>query len=300
MSSWALTPAGIRPIKTGPAHQEPAMPVTSADIPRLKAILVEAAETEILPRFKRLAVADVSTKTGPQDLVTIADQAAERLIRARVAALWPDAVFVGEESVAADPASLDALQGAARAVVVDPIDGTFNFANGLPLFGVMLAVIEHGVTVAGLIYDPIARDLAYAVKGEGAFVERSEGVVEPLKAAGPAPVAELHGSFGWIYLAEPLRSRSLARLPQLAATYSYRCAAHEYRLLASGGSHFIVYGKLTAWDHAPGVLIHQEAGGYAAFLEDGAVYEPIREEGTLVLAPDKATWQALTETLFKP
>lgn len=276
------------------------MTIAHADIARLKAILVEAAETEILPRFKRLDAADVSTKSGPQDFVTIADQAAERLIRARIAALWPDAVFVGEESVAADPTTLSALKGAKRAVVVDPIDGTFNFANGLPLFGVMLAVIEEGVTTAGLIYDPIARDLAYAVKGEGAFVERSDGVVVPLKTAAPAPLAEMHGSFGWYYLKEPKRTRALSRLPLISASFSYRCAAHEYRLAASGGCHFIVYGKLTAWDHAPGVLICQEAGGYAAFLEDAAIYDPIREEGTLILAPDAESWGKLADALFKP
>lgn len=269
-----------------------------ADIARLKAILVEAADTEILPRFKRLDASDISEKSGPQDLVTIADQSAERLIKARIAALWPDARFIGEESAAEDETIVAGLADAPRAVVVDPVDGTFNFANGLPLFGVMLAVIEKGETVAGLIYDPISRDLAFAIRGQGAFVERSDGVVVPLKTAAPAPVAELHGSFGWQYLSEPLLSRGLSRLPRVSASYSYRCAAHEYRLLASGGCHFIVYGKLTPWDHAPGVLIHQEAGGYAAFLEDGAAYEPAREKGTLICAPDQTTWQKLAETLF--
>lgn len=276
------------------------MTIAHADIARLKAILVEAAETEILPRFKRLEAADISAKSGPQDLVTVADQAAERLIRARVAALWPDAVFIGEESVAAEPALLATLAGAKRAVIVDPIDGTFNFANGLPLFGVMLAVVEDGVTVAGLIYDPIARDLAYAVKGEGAFVERSDGVVVPLKAAAPAPLADLHGSFGWQYLSEPERSRSLSRLTAVSASYNFRCAAHEYRLLASGGCHFVVYGKLMPWDHAPGALIHTEAGGYSALLEDGAPYSVDRHDGVLILAPDQACWQALADALFKP
>jgi fructose-1,6-bisphosphatase/inositol monophosphatase family enzyme len=275
------------------------MPIDSAAVARLKAILVEAAETEILPRFKRLDAAEISEKSGPQDLVTVADQAAERLIRARVAALWPDAVFVGEEATAADPALLASLAGAKRAVIVDPIDGTFNFANGLPLFGVMLAVVEDGETVAGLIYDPISRDLAYALKGGGAFVERSDDVVAPLKVAAPAPLSELHGSHGWYYLSEPERSLSLSRLTRLSATYSYRCAAHEYRLAAAGGCHFLTYGKLMPWDHAPGVLIHAEAGGHAALL-DGTPYSPLVHEGVLILAPDAATWETLVAALFRP
>jgi fructose-1,6-bisphosphatase/inositol monophosphatase family enzyme len=275
------------------------MPIDTADLGRLHAILVEAADTEILPRFKRLDADDIAEKTGPQDLVTVADQAAERLIAARVHALWPDAVFIGEESTAADPSLLDGIAAAPRAVVVDPIDGTFNFANGLPLFGVMAAVVEAGETVAGLIYDPVSRDLAYALKGEGAWVLRSDGVRVPLKVAAPVPVAEMHGSHGWYYLHEPERSRSLANLTRISATYSYRCAAHEYRLVASGGCHFLTYGKLMPWDHAPGVLIHAEAGGYAALLHGERPYSPVPHDNVLILAPDRASWQVLADTLFR-
>ena len=73
---------------------------TRADLADLAAILVEAADVEIMPRFKHLGAGDIDTKTGPLDLVTVADRAAERLITARLAARFPGVVVVGEEATA--------------------------------------------------------------------------------------------------------------------------------------------------------------------------------------------------------
>lgn len=100
------------------------------DIAALANLLQEAAVTEILPRFRNLGHGDVRMKTEAIDLVTEADEAAERLIHSRIKELMPDAVFIGEEAVAADPALLDKLADAALAVVVDPIDGTLQFCGG--------------------------------------------------------------------------------------------------------------------------------------------------------------------------
>ncbi len=276
------------------------MPTTfsDADLSDLAAILIDAADREILPRFKRLGLDDVATKSGPQDLVTIADREAERFIAARVATRFPGAVFVGEESVAADPARIGLIAGASLAIVVDPIDGTFNFANDLPLFGVMAAVVADGETVAGIIYDPICGDYACARKGAGArTVFRDGRPDQPLKVAAPAEVAAMHGSLSWSYLPEGPRETVAARMPRLAAGYGYRNAAHEYRLAASGGCHVLLYAKLMPWDHLAGALIHAEAGGFSAKL-DGTPYLPTDIGGGLLLAPDRESWRAVHAALF--
>lgn len=109
----------------------------SVDIAALANLLQEAAVKEILPRFRNLGSGDVRMKSEAIDLVTEGDEAAERLIKEKIGSIAPGAVFIGEESVAADPALLEKLVGADLAIIVDPIDGTFNFAAGLPLFGVM-------------------------------------------------------------------------------------------------------------------------------------------------------------------
>ena len=125
------------------------------DVTKLADLLRLAAKEEILPRFRRLGSGDVRSKSEPADLVTEADEAAERLIRRAIETLAPGALFIGEESVAADPALLGKLADAEFAIIVDPVDGTFNFASGIPAFGVMASVVWKGETVAGVIYDPI-------------------------------------------------------------------------------------------------------------------------------------------------
>jgi fructose-1,6-bisphosphatase/inositol monophosphatase family enzyme len=119
-----------------------------------------------------------------------------------------------------------------------------------------------------------------------------------MRAAAPAPVARMVGAVSWGFMAEPLRSRVATRLPRLAGTLNYRCAAHEYRLAAGGHAHILVYNKLMPWDHAPGWLLHAEAGGHAAQF-DGKPYDPARHRaGGLMCAPDRASWQAAHAALF--
>ena len=263
------------------------------------AILRDAARAEIMPRFRRLAPDAVRAKTGPLDLVTEADEAAERAIAAALGRLFPGCLVVGEEATAADPSLLDRLAGAETAFVVDPVDGTANFAAGVPLFGCMAAMFRRGECIAGWIHDPLGDDTAIGLRGEGAWIEDAEGLDHgALRVAAPAPVGRMVGAVSWGWMPEPLRSRVPARLPRLAAAVNYRCAAHEYRLAAGGHAHLLVYNKLMPWDHAPGWLIHAEAGGHAAQF-DGTPYDPARQRaGGLILAPDRASWQAARDALL--
>ncbi|MBK1661966.1 inositol monophosphatase [Paracraurococcus ruber] len=267
-----------------------------AAVTGVTALLREAARAEILPRFRRLAAGQVRTKSGPLDLVTDADEAAERVIAAGLAARFPGCVVVGEEAAAGDPALLGRLAGADLAFVVDPVDGTANFAAGLPVFGCMAAAVVRGEIVAGWIHDPLGDDTAIALRGEGAWVESPDGHRHDLRVAAPAPVAEMVGAVSWAYLAEPLRSRVAARLPRLRAVVGYRCAAHEYRMAAGGHAHALLYNRLMPWDHAPGWLLHREAGGYSARF-DGSAYGPLVTGGGLIAAPDRDCWQALHDAL---
>lgn len=273
------------------------MKLTAADASDLAAILRGAAQREILPHFRRLAAGAVRAKTGPLDLVTDADEAAERYLTEELALRFPRALIVGEESAAADPSWAERLNAAELAVVVDPIDGTFNFAHGVPLFGVMAAVLSRGEVALSAIHDPMGDDTALALRGEGAWIEDASGARTTLHVANAAEPKAMSGIASWQFLPEPLKSRMLARLPRIAATWSYRCAAHEYRLAASGGCHFLLYHRLLPWDHAPGWLLHREAGGYAAHF-NGEAYLPRQITGGLLCTPDRASWDALHQTLL--
>lgn len=262
------------------------------------AILRAAAQSEILPRFRTLDPHSIRHKSSQLDLVTDADEAAEAHIADALHAMFPRALVAGEESVCREPNLLDHVSDAPLAFVVDPIDGTKNFASGLPLFGVMAAVLEHGEVVAGVIYDPVVDDWSIAARGEGAWLESADGRSRRLQVARAQPVKEMTGIVSWLFMAEPLRSTVTRNLACVAAGVDYRTAAHEYRLLASGHYHFALFGKLAPWDHLPGLLLHRESGGFAACL-DGAPYAlGIRAEG-LLCAPDQASWQSLRDALTR-
>lgn len=269
----------------------------SVDIAGLANLMQEAAVKEILPRFRNLGADDVRMKSEAIDLVTEGDEAAERLIKARIEEVAPGALFIGEESVAADPALLDKLAGADLAVVVDPIDGTFNFAVGLPLFGVMASVVAKGETVAGIIYDPLGNDWVIAEKGSGAWMCRPDGSQERLSVTAGAPLEAMVGVASTGFYQQEARREVMANMAKVRLATSYRCAAHEYRIFAAGHLHFLMYQKLMPWDHLAGTLIAQEAGAYAARF-DGSPYLPAHLDGGLLLATDKDSWETLRREVF--
>jgi fructose-1,6-bisphosphatase/inositol monophosphatase family enzyme len=252
-----------------------------------------------LPRFRNLSSGAIREKTSALDVVTDADEAAERWITAELVRAFPGAAVIGEEAAEKNPALLENIEAIDLAFVVDPVDGTINFASGLPLFGVMAAAIVRGEIVAGVIHDPIGGDFTVAVRGEGAWTRAVDGARSDLHVAAPAPLRQMNGVVSWAPLPEPLRSTVTANLSQLAAAYTYRCAAHEYRLAAAGRCHFLLYGKLMPWDHAAGWLIHREAGGYSARF-DGSAYRPSLRSGGLLCAPDQASWTELHDGLLVP
>jgi fructose-1,6-bisphosphatase/inositol monophosphatase family enzyme len=271
--------------------------MTTVDINALALILQQAAATEIRPRFRALAKGDVRTKADANDLVTEADEAAERLIKREVAAQFPGVLFIGEESVAADPNLLSKLADAEVAIVVDPIDGTFNFASGVPLFGVMAAIVSGGETVGGIIYDPMGDDFVMAEKGGGAWQTGDHRPAVRLKTRGPAPLADLTGMASTSFFDREHRARVLGNLAKVAFVASYRCAAHEYRTFAGGHLHYLMYNKLMPWDHLAGTLIAEEAGAYAARF-DGSPYKPHHVDGGILLAPDRESWELLRREVF--
>ncbi|MDP1730945.1 MAG: inositol monophosphatase [Devosia sp.] len=268
------------------------------DVPRLAGILREAAQREIMPRFRRLDAGMVRQKSEAIDLVTEADDEAERFIRIEVAKLAPGTLFVGEESVAQHPRLLDALDHAELAVVVDPVDGTANFAAGLPLFAVMASVVRNGETIAGIIYDPMGDDFVMAEKGSGAFMRFPDGTADlRLAAAKATELGQMVGTASPFFLPLEARARVLGNLAKVRMSASYRCAGHEYRMAAAGHLHFTMFNKLMPWDHLAGTLIVQEAGGYAARL-DGSPYLPMHRSGGLLLASDRDSWNLLRREVF--
>ncbi len=271
--------------------------MTTHDIDWLANLLRDTAKAEILPRFRHLDAGMVKQKSEAIDLVTEADEEAERRMKAEMTSAHPEVLFVGEESVAADPKLLDALDEAELAVVVDPVDGTANFAAGLPLFAVMAAVVRKGETIAGIIYDPMGDDWVLAEKGSGAFQRRADGTQWRLEVATAPALDHMVGSVSIAFLPQAHKPEILGNLAKIRVASNYRVAGHDYRTFAGGHSHFVMFNKLMPWDHLGGTLISQEAGGYVARF-DGSPYLPQHREGGLLIATDKDNWELLRREVF--
>lgn len=263
-------------------------------IATVDAIIREVAADEIMPRFRELAAHEISEKK-PGDIVTTADTEAEARLTAALGALVPGSAVVGEEAAEDDPGILRALGGEAPVWIVDPLDGTRNFAEGRPCFAVIVAYCRGGETVAGWIHDPVAGVTMWTAAGEGAWMAEKR-----LSAAPAVSIAEMRGSLGHKFR-KRLEDRGKSRPAIVPASMTrLGCVGREYMDLAQGRLHFAQYAqRLKPWDHAAGVLLHREAGGFNGLTEGRGPYhpEPRVQYATLLLAPDVTAWDSLHAAL---
>lgn len=250
-----------------------------------------------MPSFRSLRPEDIQSKDtpgDPADLVTVVDQAAERYLIAALSDVVPGAAFIGEEAVCENPALLDALDGSAPAWLIDPIDGTKNFAHGHPDFGVMLALVERGRTRASWMSVPAAQPSGYTVTAERDGGTRVNGVrAECARDVPSTPRGTIHSR---------MMPADTARhvVNTLAGTYtphaSTGSAATEYAAVIRGDKDFVIYYRLLPWDHAPGALAITEAGGAAIHL-NGDAYSPLSPNQVTIFAASPELAEAIRRRL---
>jgi len=257
----------------------------------LPPLLTEAAQRFIVPRFRGLAAGDIEEKS-PGELVTIVDREVEALLTPALLGLRPGARVVGEEACAAQPGLLQGLDEG-EVWLLDPLDGTANFAAGRPEVAVMVALLQEGETVAAWLYDPLAGSLCSAERGAGA---RCDG--QPVRAARPARHDD--GPRGIVktrFLPPALKQRVLERTASCPGIHAgVNAAGVEYPAIARGHTDFALYWRTLPWDHAGPALWLQEAGGHAA-RPDGTPYRPAEPRDGLLAAADRATWDAARSLL---
>ena len=254
------------------------------------AAMRDVARAVILPRFRRLATHQIKSKTSPSDVVTVADEESERMLGPRLAALVEGAQVIGEEASFANPALFALLEGEDPVWVIDPIDGTANFVNGVAAFGVIAALVHRGETRVGVIYDPLEDRALWAVKGQGAWTTAAAGEGTDL----PAVIAA--GGEDLKTMVAAMHNKDLVALRgKFARNIRLGSAAHDYWALTDGRSQVLAYHKLKPWDHAAGLLIHEEAGGYNRLLS-GTRYSPAAQGQLGILcAPSAPIWRKIKE-----
>lgn len=260
------------------------MILSSQAIDELVEVVRLAGSDVIMPRFRNLSDEDVEAKSGPWDLVTVADRAAEDAISQGIAKILPGAAVIGEEAVAASAGLLDAIGTSETCVIVDPIDGTGNYVAGLAIFGTILAVVHKGQVVFGLLYDPVLDDWMFAIRGEGAWYRRRDARCTRISSRNNGH--SMDAASGFVALDEyDAEQREIVRrvFEPVFRVRDIRCSCHEYRLLASGDVDFLRSVTLKPWDHAAGLLLLEEAGGWAA-VEGLYPYSPTIHDGRIIAA----------------
>jgi fructose-1,6-bisphosphatase/inositol monophosphatase family enzyme len=253
-------------------------------IDRVNEIVRGVVSSVVMPSFRSLRPEDIHSKDtpgDPDDLVTIVDKAAERYLIEALRDVVPGAAFIGEEAVSDDPALIDALSAPAPTWLIDPIDGTRNFAHGNADFGVMLALVEGGVTRASWMAVPAAQPSGYIVVAERSRGTHIDGQrVDFARRVPPIPRGSVHTRMMPAGNAREVLERLQGKYESRPSTGS---AATEYSAIIRGEKDFVIYYRLLPWDHAPGALAVTEAGGAALHLS-GELYAPLSPNQVTIVA----------------
>ena len=255
-------------------------------------LMKSVSEGIILPRFRNLSDHHVVEKAA-DDLVTVADNEAEAALSEGLANIDPLPAIVGEEAAHADPAVLNGLSG--QCWIVDPIDGTHNFAHGHGPFGILIALAENGFCQSGWIYDCLTERFCHAHRNDGAFLNGEPVSARP--TGEDPPVAAI----SMIFLTaeqQELVNRNLA--PHYRLVDIPRCAAEQYPRLALGENDVSSFKRTLAWDHAAGDLWLNEAGGKSARLDGSAYRVDEQDRPGLIAASSPAIWEELARRALQP
>ena len=241
----------------------PALP----DLKVLAELIRVAARAELLPRFARgqaQAKADGS-------LVTEADTAMQARLTAALATGWPEIPLLGEEMTAADQQDLLADSGDTGLWLLDPVDGTSNFAAGIPFYSVSLALVRGGQAVLGLVYDP-QRDECFSARRDpkGQAVDPQLNGKPLVAPPAPTDLGQCLAVVDFKRLAPDMARRLVTQMPY-ASQRSFGSGALDFCWIAAGRGQVYLHGKQKAWDYAAGALVLEAAGGRGSTLEGEAL-----------------------------
>ncbi|HOG47310.1 MAG TPA: inositol monophosphatase family protein [Anaerolineae bacterium] len=227
---------------------------------------------------------DVSSK-GLRDVVTEADVLAQEAIVAQIRARFPGHQILTEEAGHALGPAADYCW------IVDPLDGTTNYARGIPHFSVSIAAEHEGVLQTAVVYDPLGERLFHAARGEGAFLNGRR-----LHVSERSRLIDTLLDLGWARspAARDLSSRVARTLgPAIGSVRTMGSAALGLAAVAAGWEDVYFHSELAPWDMAAGALLVREAGGVVT-RPDGTPWDVF---GGMCLATNGYVHQALVELI---
>ncbi|WP_096527755.1 inositol monophosphatase family protein [Candidatus Nitrosoglobus terrae] len=248
------------------------------NLEQLSQMIVGIAQEQLLPRFATVK----SQWKADGSLLTEADLAMQNQIEQALTTHWPQFAFLSEEME--QEAQHRLLENTDQGVwCLDPLDGTRNFAAGIPCFSVSLALILKQQVVLGIVYDPLRNECFSAQKGQGVQLNG-----KPLGQH--RPISSLQSGIGLVDL-KRLPSDLAARLatnPPYSSQRSLGSVALDWCWIAAGRGHVYLHGRQKLWDYAAGSLILSEAGGHALTLAGERVFQPTLQPRSVAAALEKA------------
>ncbi len=241
----------------------------------------EVAAREIMPRYLKVA----HQRKTDGSLITEADLAAQEALSISLPGIHPGPI-VGEEMTAEQQTRFWA-EGTQGVWCVDPIDGTSNFANGLPYFAVSVALMVNGRSTLGVVYDPIADEVFCAEAGAGAYLN---GERLPIKERAP----ELRGAMAQVDFKRlpPKLAQALVAQPPYASQRNFGASTLEWCYVAAGRFDVYLHGGQKLWDFAAGSLILEEAGGSMCTLAQDDFWADDLWQRSVIAARDVGVFQA--------
>lgn len=222
---------------------------------KLEQIVKSAAQEELLPRLRKVK----RSHKADGSIITEADVAMQERIAGELTAQWPDIALLSEEMPADEQQHL--LAGGQPLWILDPLDGTSNFAAGVPFFSVSLALLAEGQVSLGIVYDPLRDECFSAQQGRGAFLN---GTALHSAECG-LTLKQAMALIDFKRLPTDLATRLVTEMPY-ASQRSFGSVALDWCWIAAGRCHIYLHGRQNIWDYAAGYLILHEAGGLSTSL----------------------------------
>lgn len=259
------------------------------DLEKLKEIVTAAAKEEILPG---LGARDFTYKEDGS-VITKADIAMQERLEKELKVLSPSYKFVGEEMTIQQ--QQEVVSSGAPYWCIDPLDGTNNYAAGLPLFAVSIAVVVNNESVLGLIYDPVRDEMFTAIKGEGAWLNGQQLTLQKHMHHPHRILAEIEMR----RLPQDLAVRLITDGPYGSLRNS-GSSAIDWCWLAAGRIDVYLHGSQKLWDYAAGHLIFHEAGGRSVSLDGEAIFRGELESRSVLASVDNGLLEEWSQWIGIP
>lgn len=252
----------------------------TSDLDMLNNIVKRAAQEELLPGFGDCQF----TYKEDNSVVTAADLAMQKRLQTEMAQCWPDIPVLGEEMTIEQQQKIIAEEK--QYWCIDPLDGTSNYATGMPCFAVSIALVRQGEVVLALIHDPVRDETFTAIKGQGAHLNGRRLDKKPVIEERERVIAEIDMK----RLPRDLAIRLVTEAPY-SSQRNIGSSALDWCWLAAGRYNIYLHGGQKLWDYAAGQLILHEAGGVSVALDNGAVFHNQLETRSVLASMDMGLFE---------